>query len=767
MRKLLSIILVLTLSICCINNVFSEPASSNNSGSFSSAQNEILKNIPMLNSVNTLSFEESNRINLVGKITSVMNYQNGQLVSIRHRNGTIDVYDSNGFRASIEGIDNVDGTTTFAYTCFQLYASDAKKIEAAGGLIKFLEAIGFTESQIASLLPTSEDATTDTSGIDTTMEWISTGVNASATIAISLFETQIVLSANGKQRKTINNSGELMSEWIYDKNGNIQEYIGYSYSFNPEPEIDETTGEPIYDKDGNPKFKTDNDGNVVGQYKLTKTSTQYDEKGLETKTYRIVTDTSTNEVLEELAIAEYGYRSDGSKKYEKNLETGDITYYTNNKASYVKNKEGSIITEYKYSPAGIISTRLDYKNGVQTGISIYDANGRFITSGTSEHEFDLRREVQDLLQIIRDPNSTAQDIELAIAESNILSLQLTPEDLNNWALVQVLFFSSTYGGTSEQLDRLKAIMKGYYSLDNLLTALAVLSAEEGGLPEGERYFTSIKRVLDSIKKQGGSFTVSISRGSESRETNREEGTPAVDSETGAQVTTVNYDQEEYSNLSFSITFLGDDHKSYVFENGRVIKLESSSHVTDKFYGYNTIIEGKMTGYVDAEGNAIDADRVESMIAEGKAVYIKMSADSINMLDGAGFKAISAGDGEEIYIKVGDLATFNIFKDSVGKGQSVMMTGVVTNALGGKMVMQLNGTSGIGNNGLVVGADNIRAAKYQITSDAGKTGSWVAKNTVTNRKIFEDSHVTAGNQNYLTDWKKGWNELARLFGSSRD
>lgn len=121
-----------------------------------------------------------------------------------------------------------------------------------------------------------------------------------------------------------------------------------------------------------------------------------------------------------------------------------------------------------------------------------------------------------------------------------------------------------------------------------------------------------------------------------------------------------------------------------------------------------------------------------------------------------------------------MAMFDAFKGSVGTGTQVMVVGVGTNDIDGKMTMQVyNTTNGAG---VGFGLDSTGNKGYAIGSQVGgmvdeinrlskEEGSWVYKNTKTNQGIFQAAGAT-DSSGYLKDWKDEWAALARLAGGKK-
>ncbi|MDR1418513.1 MAG: hypothetical protein LBI80_05130 [Endomicrobium sp.] len=251
----------------------------------------------------------------------------------------------------------------------------------------------------------------------------------------------------------------------------------------------------------------------------------------------------------------------------------------------------------------------------------------------------------------------------------------------------------------------------------------------------------------------------------------------------AEVTTKQeYDLTVNTITTFTIKVKMNDKDVTVvdYTNKHTMKSETK-HETDitktETKYYDPAVIGEAKSFTDADGNVLDEKAAQDLIAAGKPVYIKLSPESVNMFDGSGFKdSITPKEGEEIFVKVEDQDMFDAFKGAVGTGTKVMVTGVVTNDIDGKMCLEVYNTSSgagqsigfgldsTGNKGYAIG-DQLNAMREEIETLANTPGSWVSKNTDTNQKIFQAAGIT-NSQGYLDDWKTGWNELAKLAGGGR-
>jgi hypothetical protein len=248
------------------------------------------------------------------------------------------------------------------------------------------------------------------------------------------------------------------------------------------------------------------------------------------------------------------------------------------------------------------------------------------------------------------------------------------------------------------------------------------------------------------------------------------------------ITTTSYDLKitNVTTFSLSVDMGVVDSKgkaivnNYSYKHVVSGKMEHKVETSVETKYYDPAVIGKAKSFTDADGNVLDEKTAQEQIAAGKPVFIKLAPESVNMFDGSGFKdGITPKEGEEIFVKVGDQDMFDAFKGAVGTDTQVMVTGVVTNDIDGKMCLEVYNTSGgagkaigfglesTGNKGYAIG-DKLTAMRAEIEDLATRDGSWVSSNTATNQKIFQAAGITNAH-GYLNDWEAGWNELAKLAG----
>jgi hypothetical protein len=854
----------------------------------------LLKDARQSSSISVLSNEETNKILLIGKISSVLNYKNGQLVAMRNRDGSIDVYDNGGFRASMKKMDDESGYT---YTRFQINSSDLESIDAAGGIENWAKALGFSDNDAGLMkrLDTGDDATSTSSTIKNLFAVgysSSTDSNGrkdwnsiSLTISLAGESSEITISEDGRSTKALDISGRLSGEWIYGANGELKQMVRYiagtivgedvqssttatkekeeiNYKRSVGEDLQSSTTatsvttksfEPPVVRESNTTATTKSfEPPVVKESNTTATSvekvaaleagngrshvyvTEY-KNGKEVSTWKADLSTGTSvdraignvDMKTKQDVSTYAYNKDGSKQSEHDLKDGTTTFYGNGKPIYTTNREGAKTASYSYSSAGLLQSVVKYVNGAVTDISVYSDDGRFLGSGEYTNEKALRDALRNLDTVIHNnsnqaTNSTlyAQEVKEAFLSAHITSFNFSVKDLQNETLVRILFLNeeeegevqrylnknsgktllealdalSTGASSNELKDRFKSIYDGVTALirdghdfQPKLSLSAPVTREEIK-PETAVVNSATDQRSEGVV-EGRSHVADTNHG---KGWDRGGGLGSTDTFTyndlftqesnqGLYRATVNVtaDYNVYTDhsVTFSITLPIDRNGAApVLTNTRVLKTDKKveSQTKDIDMYYDPAVIGKAEAYTDADGNIIDVDIARKMIGKGDiCVFIKMSPTSINMFDGAGFQDINPKEGEEIFVKVEDMNMFDAFAGSVGTDSPVMVTGVVTNDINGKLTMQVyNSTSDAGKaagfnldstdgKGYSVG-DQLNAMKDEIDKLEKQEGSWVARNVQTNQSIFAQAGLT-NSSGYLNDWKSGWNELARLAG----
>jgi hypothetical protein len=257
-------------------------------------------------------------------------------------------------------------------------------------------------------------------------------------------------------------------------------------------------------------------------------------------------------------------------------------------------------------------------------------------------------------------------------------------------------------------------------------------------------------------------------------------------------TTTEYDRQINTTATFSINVKLSDDNRVNYENTHILgsKTEHKVETSTETKYYDPAVIGQIQGYelVDADGKPLTDEQKAAFVGEdgkidieaakkaGVSVYAKLSPESINMYDGAGFKDIvNPKPGEEIYVKIEDQDMFDAFQGA--ENGKVMVTGVVTNGIDGKMCLEVYSKtneagaeigfdlSSTGGKGYATTQEALDNMKAEIEDLATKEGSWVSKNTESNQKIFQAAGIT-NSEGYLDDWKTGWNELAKLAGGGK-
>ncbi|MDR3112057.1 MAG: hypothetical protein LBU55_02665 [Elusimicrobiota bacterium] len=235
-----------------------------------------------------------------------------------------------------------------------------------------------------------------------------------------------------------------------------------------------------------------------------------------------------------------------------------------------------------------------------------------------------------------------------------------------------------------------------------------------------------------------------------------------------------YDAKKVTSYAFSATVY-DSGGQAMTVNGKSGNIPTKTKVETEEQRYNLWTDPAVIGqaqcFTDAQGNEIDITTAQEMIAAGQEIYIKMSPKSINMFDGSGFKdVLDPKEGEEIFVKVDGTEMFDALKNIVGKGEDMLVAGVVTNSIEGKMTMEVYNLntnaanmgfnlSSTGNKGYAAG-DILNKMKNEIDLLASIESSWVSRTTALNKFLFSQTGVSDIN-GYLKDWKLGWKILLDL------
>ncbi|MDR1522730.1 MAG: hypothetical protein LBS29_02040 [Endomicrobium sp.] len=452
-------------------------------------------------------------------------------------------------------------------------------------------------------------------------------------------------------------------------------------------------------------------------------------------------------------------------------------------------------------------------------------------------EVTLRRTLRELDTLINRTGTTAAQISTFFENNpGITSFNFSYEYLkNNAALVEAVFMrrdvvvssgTTTYSSSMGDAFRSRRTVHPEESILDSIKALAAEEAKNTNLENSEKVWQALLVIYEALLTQRRDFTVSTSvlteerpdldtnitstttftdRRSEGKDTSREH---AGDTHNGQDVdrgqglfqnevseedlydessgkgqykadviTTKEYDRATVKSVSFSVTVRINDGKDSLPYTNKYASSVTTEHkvetqTTTKYY--DPAVIGEAQSWVDADGNEIDAQKAQDKMAAGEPVYIKLSPKSVNMFDGAGFKDITIPqEGEEIFVKVEDQDMFNAFKDAVGTNTQVMVTGVVTNDISGKMCLEVYNTqNGAGasigfkldstdNKGYAIG-DKLEAMREDIETLSTMDGSWVSNNIQTNQQIFIESGA-GDSKGYLDDWRTGWKELAKLVG----
>ncbi|MDR2427622.1 MAG: hypothetical protein LBD19_01570 [Endomicrobium sp.] len=307
-KKLVSIALTFMLACGYSGNALSVGDAYSDASKF---RQEVLNN-NNLNSdkkaLNVLSIDEMDKNLLIGKITSVMHYRVGQLVAIQERDGSIALYDTSGYRATLS--ETKEGSGKFEITNMQLRYTDVdwgavKKDGATQWLGDYLAKLGFDEGIGGA------HAIGDKMGESIINFLQQNGLSSSFSFSPDATgNLRCTLNYDGKPQNTFDSNGDLSAEWIYDKTtGALQQSIVYSYSASAASDNKEAE-------------------------KWIATVTYYNDRGMETSSFRcdVIDDTKGGPQFKsfpkdyhldygkQVQTTVYEYDKNGSKIAERDLE---------------------------------------------------------------------------------------------------------------------------------------------------------------------------------------------------------------------------------------------------------------------------------------------------------------------------------------------------------------------------------------------------------------------------------------------------------------
>ncbi|MDR2399614.1 MAG: hypothetical protein LBD61_04220 [Endomicrobium sp.] len=834
MRKILvKSVLVFMLTIICSAIAFCEDPYS----SARSLREAVLAKNFGSTPVNILSINDMNKNLLIGNIQSVLHYRNGQLIATQERDGTITLYDSAGYRATIT--EDIEGSGVWRLSNFSLRFTDINealkgktKDEQKQAIVEFLISVGFGQNARQFIMGNPVSGTGGM-GDEILSVFAKEGLNASFSFVQDEYGyLKCTLNLDGKPQNTFDWAGDLSQEWHYSSTGALEEYIVYHY------ETSETTG--------------------TTQGKWTATVTKMDAFGREIATSKcdvIVKIPNPNNptlfpIDYELSSSTtvtvtYEYDKNGEKIAEIDHEKNKITYYGYGKPLEVWHfipdgngnpTEGSktLLSRYEYYLGGSLkSVRTYNESGKQVEVTIYTPRGTCLGQSKDQDATPdlLFKQFEHVYELI---NNIASDADIQnlldyLYDHNIGQISLRPTDFQNIYIFRAFCLNEEQKAEfDEKMLSLTNSLRRTPTIGEVLQALISDNSPEVDGIESEAYklYKSVKSMYDSVSKMKSPITVGVQSGRTSRKvkTDQPEETGYVTSGSsvpiagrehqvdhttwGAEVNLsggvlpegltwddialssaasnngqyeVNFNTYAYfdyyvdTSLKFSFEYVDEDgnHLKYgVTKNIRKEVTESGKRElikTETMY-YDPAVVGQAQAFVDADGNVLSEDQAREMIANGQSVYIQLNPQSINMFDGAGFQdVLNPQKGEQIYVTVEDMDMFNTFKDSVGTGAQVMVVGVVTNDMDGRMTMHVYNTKNganigfgldsTGNKGYAVG-ENVSDMIEEINKLSQQEGSWVYKNTQTNRGIFQAAGAL-DSSGYLKDWKDGWAALARL------
>jgi hypothetical protein len=817
-KKLVSIALAFMLAFGYCGNALSAGDAYSDASRF---RQEVLNNNNLnadKTSLNVLSIDEMDKNLLIGKVTSVMHYRVGQLVAIQERDGSIALYDAGGYRATLS--ETEEGSGKFEITNMQLRYTDVDwdtvKKDGDDGkqwLGDYLANLGFDEGVNGG----------GAHGIGDKMgEYIINFIQEHGLSSSFSFapdgegNLRCTLNYDGKPQNTFNSEGDLSAEWIYDKTtGALQQSIVYSSTVGEDSEPEKWIATVTYYNDRGMEtstFRCDAWDETIDD--LTKRKLDYDKQ---------------------VQTTVYEYDKNGAKIAERDLEKNNVTYYGYGKpieTVHINPDTGhkTVTARYTYYAGGTLRTIINYNNstGVQESVYVYSPKGSVLGVGTTQDPETLFKQLDTAYSMIKNLNSkeAADNLLKYLYNNGITQINLTAQDLSNPYVYMAFFLDEQQQAEVEA--KMAELGEGATPQAAVDAIIEDYKRKNEDTSDAAQAYKIVKEMYTALSQQKRPFQVKIESGQSTheeedsirRETELQDrrgegkvegrehvadydseghhidlgkgissGTSSGDltlhgegdnqGQYAADDVTYGY-FEEYLDKTLKFSFEYDDPTTpgvrKTVSNLRTVSSEKTGEVKREVdrttYYYDPAVVGQAQAFVDADGNILNEDAARQVIANGQQVYIQLNPQSINMFAGAGFKdVVNPKDGEQIFVAVEDMAMFDAFKGAVGTSAQVMVVGVVTNDIDGKMTMQVYNT----NNGAGVGfgLDSTGDKGYAIGSQVSgmideidrlskEEGSWVYKNTKINQGIFQAAGAV-DSSGYLKDWKDGWAALARLAG----
>lgn len=770
---------------------------------------------------------------LGGNLTAVFGYYAGTLVSYQGAGGSFQLYDSYGARFSVDnkgGAWNVSGAN--------LRTSDLAEMDKYDSAEAYLKSLGFSETDLAVADVDSEGTVkTDSEGnvVKTTMPsaWLDKvkselqkGVNHSVSVQSGdgMTGATITVAQDGKAQVSYQidpQKGELRptSLYVYDEKG-FQVGVQTATFTTEETSNGELKGKwtnnytaTTYDKNG---VRTDT------TYQLFSWSND-PQAAVKGATVATPTNKEVNKDTTALVTSVTKYSANGTAISQTDYTTNNVTYYANNKPSYVVNAQGTTIGLYSYSDNGVIQAYFNAEgtdnNGNKVGTTtIFDKWGRSLFTATGgltdgDNPFKNQSARNDLIaeynKGIADGSFTGSDFTynnetggyepVAGTGTRIVSVSIYADqilDTNNQAIMTNGFIDMNKVNQFLTPGKVDSIIK------NNLSGFGYTQAD---IINMLKFSNGTNTALASTKIANSTWDGDNIPGKDgvtgtSDYSNASTTSTSVTNKTAKSLGTHTYGSLQQSSTNTTVHAAGVTYTNTIMLGGasayskehHVVTDVYEATVTNQVYEKDPAVEGELwpsegTSEEEiiamAEKLGIDVNDEEAMAdlrngfytASDGQTYAIVKADSINIMDGEGFRS---AEGETVLVAV-DNTTKNKIVNSINNSgdRKIMFMGDVRESSTGYLTMAMN-TSYDG--GFVQGSAAVEEEKNKISETSAKVASaryayesgdmskaeydqivkdagWIGTNTDENLDSFAkgnfswDNNKTA-NENLRDAWK---------------
>lgn len=743
MKKILSCVLALAFTASIATTSFARDINETSNLGMKGSNGQIISGaVAQVQPASALDGEANGSIN---RISAVFNYVGGIMVSYQDANRGFTVFDAGQPRASFV-YNELSGSYSLASLNFN--GQDFAKIDAMDGkdgaekMKNYLISIGISPNMLKSETFDPDNSSTTGTGANAKqgdVAWLSNAYDAlkgGVTKSISIdFQAAkgatLTISEFGRPQETLSaQAGPDGKAYV------TQEFVYNNGFLNHIKELTFVT-------DGGKTMDFDDAAQSTDGVALKQSHRiiQMDGFGKQSEVKVPNGDGGYTTTMK------FEYSANGSLNFTNNLETGDKTYYVGNKQSYTMNKEGWLTQKFSYNKNGTMDKVETFnsnsedptKRGSVTSRTVFNYGQVIATVEVSEKNKGslpdsntVRKAVTEIRAEAKKAGATDTSIAKLMEKYHISSFPVKVEDLSNSKLMGAL------GISQSDINYMKNHTNGNAAVANVNVSFNTLT-----LPAEETHTFTINegpykgQTLPVETNSNGEKQVVLPNGTKMNVL--AEGASGGNNKGTLNTKTVEGSTEKVMTYSVTINDRGAQSYSLADKSCHYDKVGGKVTNSSVNKSFDPVVIGTQGGFVGANGQAlVNANgqpmtnaEIAAYIADGGEVYVSVSANELNIMDG---KSFQDAKGEEILVQVKDADVFNELAANVGK--EIMLMGDVKNSVGGKKTMEMNVTYG---GGFKTGASEIANMKNTIQSIESGTASkevsaanaWVQQNLDSN------------------------------------